>query len=240
MDERLPRHIAIIMDGNGRWAAERGLSRAEGHRAGMEALRRVVEAAQKKGIRHLTVYAFSTENWRRPKQEIDVLMDLLVEYLATEVPKLLEQGVRLLTIGHTEELPPVCQTALSTALAQTAGCDGMTLTLALNYGSRRDIVDAATALARAVARGDLIPDQIDEHTLSKALATRDLPEPDLVIRPSGEVRLSNFLLWESAYAEIYLTSLFWPAFDGDALQEAIDAYTARERRFGGLGGARRL
>ena len=234
MAERGPEHVAIIMDGNGRWAKERGLPRAEGHRAGVQALRRVVEATPDEGIRYLTVYAFSTENWRRPQEEIDVLMDILVEYLAREVPELRRQGVRLNAIGHTEELPPRCQEALAWAFSETAPGETMTLTLALNYGARRDIVDAVAALVRAADTGEISAAEIDERTVARHLSTRHLPDPDLVIRPSGEERLSNFLLWEAAYAELYLTSVFWPDFDRRVLHEAIEAFRLRHRRFGGL------
>lgn len=227
--------MAIIMDGNGRWARARGLSRAEGHREGVKALRRVVEAAQTIGIRYLTVYAFSTENWRRPHEEVEVLMDLLVEYLQKEVPELRRQGVRLRTIGHLEELPERCRRSLKEALDLTAEGENLTLTLALNYGGRRDLADAAALLARGVQRGDVTPEHIDEEMVGRYLSTRDLPDPDLIIRPSGEWRLSNFLLWEAAYAELYMTPVFWPEFSEGELRAAIQAYRSRERRFGGLG-----
>lgn len=234
MREGVPPHVAIIMDGNGRWAKERGLNRAEGHRAGVKALRRVVEAAQPMGIRYLTVYAFSTENWRRPTAEVNVLMDLLVEYLQSEVADLKAQGVHLATIGHIEDLPQRCQTQLAEALAETASGTGMVLTLALNYGGQRDIADACEKIAGLRASGAMPTDAITPETVAAHLSTSHLPPPDLIIRPSGEWRLSNFLLFELAYAELYFTDVFWPEFDGHQLEIAVDAYGRRERRFGGM------
>lgn len=239
MPEGVPRHVAIIMDGNGRWAKEKGLGRAEGHRAGVKALRRVVEAAQPMGIRFLTVYAFSTENWRRPAQEVNVLMDLLVEYLQSEVADLKAQGVRLAAVGHTEDLPARCQEQLAEALAETAGGEGMVLTLALNYGGQRDIADACREIAGLCASGRIPPEEITQEVLAAHLSTRFLPPPDLIIRPSGEWRVSNFLLFELAYAELYFTEVFWPEFDARQLELALDAYRGRDRRFGGVREAER-
>lgn len=235
MDEgRIPTHVAIIMDGNGRWAVRRGLSRAEGHRAGVRALRRVVEISRDLGIRYLTVYGFSTENWRRPKEEVDLLMDLLVEYLRSEVQELKEKGVRLNVIGHIEELPDRCQSSLSEALAITQENSDLVLTLALNYGGRREIVDAAKTLATNARTGSLEVSAISEELFGRLLSTGEMPDPDLIIRPSGEWRLSNFLLWQAAYSEFYMTSVLWPEFGEPELRAAVAAFGARDRRYGGL------
>ncbi len=233
---QVPAHIAIIMDGNGRWAVRRGLARADGHRQGVLALKTIVKAARARDIRYLTVYAFSTENWRRPQAEIDLLMGLLVEFLASEVDELRAQGVRLAVIGHPEELPASCQGALASGLARTAQGQDLVLTLALNYGSRREIVDAARQLAEEAQTGLIAPGEITDQVFSQHLYTRRLPDPDLIIRPSGEWRLSNFLLWQAAYAEIYSTEVLWPDFDAQELDRAIAAYQRRDRRFGALGG----
>lgn len=229
------RHLAIIMDGNGRWAERRGLPRVEGHRAGIEALRRVVEAAPGLGIEVLTVYAFSTENWRRPKAEVDALMALLVEFLHAETPALKAQGVRIRTIGDIAGLPPEPQAALAWAMAETREQRRLVLNLALNYGGRSEIVRAAKKLAREVAAGRLDPEAIDECRFAEALDTAGLPEPDLLIRASGEERLSNFLLWQCAYTEFWMTPTLWPDFDRGDLEMALDAYANRQRRYGGLG-----
>jgi len=229
------RHLAIIMDGNGRWAQRRGLPRVEGHRAGIEALRRVVEAAPALGIEVLTVYAFSTENWRRPKAEVDALMALLVEFLHAETPALKAQGVRIRTIGDITGLPREAQAALAWAMAETREQRRLVLNLALNYGGRSEIVRAARKLAREVAAGRLDPDAIDECRFADALDTAGLPEPDLLIRASGEERLSNFLLWQCAYTELWMTPTLWPDFDRGDLEMALDAYANRQRRYGGLG-----
>lgn len=229
-----PRHVAIIMDGNGRWAVQRGLPRALGHRAGIDALRKVVRAAPDLGVEVLTVYAFSTENWGRPADEVSALMNLLVEYLRSETPELRAEGVTIRTIGDVQGLPLQCQTALTEAMADTLGGRRLVLNLALNYGGRAEIVRATRKLAREVAAGQLAPDAIDEARFAGALDTAGLPEPDLLIRASGEERISNFLLWQLAYTEIFVTPVLWPDFDKDALEAAITAYTRRDRRYGGL------
>jgi undecaprenyl diphosphate synthase len=226
----LPRHIAIIMDGNGRWAQQRGLDRTVGHRQGVKALKPIVKEAARIGIDVLTVYAFSTENWRRPSQEVEVLMGLLVEFLASETPELKEEGVRIRTIGDIARLPMPAQQSLSWAQAETASQTRMILNLALNYGARDEIL-------RAVNRWwqENPGDVLTEAQLSAYLDTADLPDPDLLIRSSGEFRISNFLLWQLAYAEIYISDTLWPDFDAAELRRAIRAYQARHRRFGGLG-----
>ena len=228
----LPRHIAIIMDGNGRWAMSRGLPRLFGHRAGADAVRRIVEACRELGVAALTLYAFSWENRDRPREEIRELMGLLSEFIRRETSTLITHDIRLNMIGRLEELPADVVSHLRQAAAKTAACSRMVLTLALSYGGRQEIVDAARRLARMVQRGDLRPDQIDEPRFAAALYTAGLPDPDLLIRTSGEQRLSNFLLWQSSYTELYVTPTLWPDFSRAALLEAIAEYQRRERRFG--------
>ena len=229
---RVPRHIAIIMDGNGRWATARGLPRILGHRAGAQAVRRVVEACCELGVKALTLYAFSWENWDRPADEIHELMGLLDEFVRGETPTLLANQIRLRAIGRLEELPPGVTANLRRAIEQTAHFERMTLTLALSYGGRQEVVDAARRLARLVQRGELSPEDIDEARVAQQLYAPDLPDPDLLIRTSGEQRLSNFLLWQSSYAELYVTQTLWPDFSKEDLVEAIEEYERRERRFG--------
>ena len=233
----LPKHIAIIMDGNGRWARRRHLPRVAGHRAGVAAVRSTIETAARVGVPCLTLYAFSEENWkRRPKTEVDFLMKLLSRYLKLEVPTLLKNNVRLEYIGRRAELPASVQERMEWARLQTAKNTGLVLTLALNYSARSEIVDAFRSLAAAAARnGGLEHILIDEDAIAQHLYTRNLPDPDLVIRTSGEMRLSNFLLWQLAYAEIFVTPTLWPDFRGLQLLEAIAEYQKRERRYGGLG-----
>lgn len=234
---RLPQHIAIIMDGNGRWARRRHLPRVAGHRAGVAAVRSTVETAARIGIPALTLYAFSEENWKkRPKSEVDFLMRLLCRYLKAEVRTLNENNIRLAYIGRKHELPTVVQSEMAEASEATGTNTGMTLTLALNYSARSEIVDAFRSLAEAASRnGGLDHLELSEQAISENLYTRDLPDPDLVIRTSGEMRLSNFLLWQLAYAEIYVTQTLWPDFRGVQLLEGIEEYQKRERRYGGLG-----
>ncbi len=226
------RHVAIIMDGNGRWAAKRGLPREAGHRAGIEALRRVVRGAPDLGVEMLTVYAFSTENWRRPAEEVSALMRLLVEFLESETPELAAQGVALATIGDLSVLPQESQAALRRALASTAGGGRLLLTLALNYGGRAEIVRAAKKLVRMVQAGDVSLDDVDEAVFARLLDTHAMPDPDLLVRASGEERLSNFLLWQSAYTELWVTETLWPDFGMEHLQQALRAYAGRDRRYG--------
>ncbi len=230
--DRLPRHIAIIMDGNGRWAQARGLPRVLGHRAGMEAVRRTVEGCCEVGIEVLTLYAFSWENWRRPAQEIDDLMGLLEEYIEREVAELHRNHVRVHVIGRMWELPAMVQRSLQSAMTVTRTNTRLLLNLALSYGGRQELVDATRAIAEAVRQGTLDPAQIDESTIERHLATVGIPDPDLLIRTSGELRLSNFLLWQISYSELYVTDCLWPDFNLDELKKAIAAYQHRERRFG--------
>jgi len=234
---RLPKHIAIIMDGNGRWARRRHLPRVAGHRAGVAAVRSTVETAARIGIPALTLYAFSEENWKkRPKSEVDFLMRLLCHFLKAEIQTLNENNIRLRYIGRKHELPESVQREMAEASDATSSNTGMILTLALNYSARSEIVDAFRSLAESAARnGGLDHLVVDEQSISENLYTRDLPDPDLVVRTSGEMRLSNFLLWQLAYAEIYVTQTLWPDFRGLQLLEGIEEYQKRERRYGGLG-----
>ncbi len=225
------RHVAIIMDGNGRWAAAQGEPRVVGHRAGMEALRRIVRAAPSLGVEYLSVYAFSTENWKRPAEEVAALMDLLVEYLRSETDELDREHVRMLFIGERTALPPVCQEEMERAVRRTAGNTGLKLVIAMNYGGRDEIVRAV----RRMIKGELDAGRVDEDVVGAYLDTAGIPDPDLVIRASGEMRLSNYMLWQTAYAEIYVAPQYWPDFDGDVLRQALEAFSQRERRFGGLG-----
>jgi len=230
--EKLPRHIAIIMDGNGRWATAKGLPRILGHRAGAEAVRQVAEACCELGIPALTLYAFSWENWSRPSDEIQELMALLDEFLAKEAPTLRSNQIRLRAIGRLTELPPEVLAHLNQLMAETAQCNRMTLTLALSYGGRQEIVDATRQIAKLVQEGRLAPEQINETLFSQHLYLPDLPDPDLLIRTSGEQRISNFLLWQISYCELYVTLTLWPDFTKEELLEAIRAYQQRDRRFG--------
>ena len=230
----VPRHIAIIMDGNGRWAKARGLPRVAGHRQGAEAARAVLRAAGEAGVECLTLYAFSSENWRRPETEINDLMGLLRFYIGAELNTLHREGIRIKILGDHRAFPPDVAKLVDTAVAKTAGNTRMTLAIALNYGSRAELVHAAQKLAERVASGALAADQIDEAALDASLYTSDLPPLDLLIRTSGERRLSNFLLWQSAYAELLFVDTLWPDFDGAVLRSAVQAFGARERRYGGL------
>ncbi len=234
---RLPKHIAIIMDGNGRWASQRHLPRIAGHRAGVDAVRSTVETAARVGIQSLTLYAFSTENWqRRPRTEVGFLMRLLRRYLKQELPTLQKNNIRLDYIGRQHELPLEVQERMNWAREQTSRNSGLRLTLALNYSARLELVDAFQAIAHAAAHnGGLAHLKLSEELIAQNLYTRHLPELDFVIRTSGEMRLSNFLLWQVAYAEIYVTNTLWPEFRGVHLLEAIAEYQKRERRYGGLG-----
>ena len=228
----LPRHVAIIMDGNGRWARRRGLPRVRGHVAGVEAVRGILRLARKLEISYLTLFAFSEENWQRPPREIRVLMALLRRFLQRELPEMQDNQIALKAIGNLEQLPEAVQRDLAATTAATAAGSKMTLTLALSYGGRSEIVQAAQALAREVQAGRLQPEQIDVALLARCLYTADLPDPDLLIRTSGEYRLSNFLLWQSAYTELYVTDTLWPDFREDDFLAALEAYRQRQRRFG--------
>lgn len=232
--DRLPRHIAIIMDGNGRWAQKRALPRSMGHRAGVEALRKVVKSCSRLGIEVLTVYAFSTENWRRPKDEVGVLMTLLTEYLKKELEELHRNKVVIRAIGGLKDLPQEAQRELEKSMKRTCNNSGLILNLALNYGGRYEIIDAVKRLSTDVLSGRQRVENIDEARFSEALFTHGLPDPDLLIRTSGEMRLSNFLLWQLAYTEIVVVDEFWPDFGEEILLEAIKTYQKRDRRFGGI------
>ena len=230
---QLPRHIAIIMDGNNRWARSRGLPGAAGHKAGVEAIRAVLRAARSHGIEVLTLFAFSSENWLRPRAEVAALMQLFSTYLNSEVKKLHADGVRLRFIGRRDRLKPSLQEKMADAERTTANNTQSTLVIAVDYGGQWDLANAARAVAERVARGELRPDQIDDAALDQHTALADLPKPDLLIRTAGEQRISNFLLWQIAYAELYFTDAFWPDFGERDLLRAIDAFGRRERRFGG-------
>ncbi|MDE0825484.1 MAG: isoprenyl transferase [Akkermansiaceae bacterium] len=230
----IPRHVAIIMDGNGRWAADRGMPRRDGHRAGAESVREVVEGCKELGIDYLTLYAFSSENWNRPKKEIDALMNLLKRFLKEKTKEMHKQNVRLHAIGRLHLLPDDCRAALDNAIASTANNTGLSLILALSYGSREEIIDAASSIAKAAVAGTLDPDALDSETFAAHLATAPFPDPDLLIRTSGELRLSNFLLWQISYAEIVITPKFWPEFKKADLRAAIEEYSRRHRRFGAV------
>jgi undecaprenyl diphosphate synthase len=229
---KLPRHIAVIMDGNGRWAEERGLPRAAGHQAGIASLRDVTRSSRELGIGYLTVYAFSTENWKRPKREVSMLFRLLIKMLRDEMAEMLENGVRLKTIGQTTLLPKQVQEELADAIERTSKNKGLTLTLALSYSGRWDLIHAMQAIALDVRSGKISPEDISEETIRAALTTAEMPDPDLLVRTSGEMRLSNFLLWELAYSEIHVTKTLWPDFRREHLYDAIREYQTRERRFG--------
>jgi undecaprenyl diphosphate synthase len=233
-DLKIPRHIAMIMDGNGRWAKQRGLPRTEGHRIGAQVVRKITEAAGDLGVEFLTLYAFSSENWKRPKQEVDALMKLLVLFLKTELPIMQKQNIRLQAIGRLHALPDFCQEELHRCIAATAQNTGLTLILALSYGGREEIVDGVKSLIESVESGHLDKAMIDTEVFSKHLYTRYYPDPDLMIRTSGEMRLSNFLLWQLSYTEFVITEKLWPDFDRDDLLDAIRIFNQRQRRFGGV------
>ncbi len=229
---RVPRHIAIIMDGNGRWAKQHGLQRVEGHMNGVRGVREALTGATEIGVTHLTLYAFSTENWNRPSDEVNALMDLLVRTVVNELDELHENSVRLNAIGDLDSLPPGCHSTLEDAMRRTAGNTRITLTLALSYSARWELVRAARSIATAVRNGELDPGTIDERTVADHLATRNMPDPELLIRTSGEQRISNFLLWQIAYAELWFTPVLWPDFRREHLFQAVLDFQSRERRFG--------
>ena len=230
--DEIPRHVAIIMDGNGRWAEAQGLERNEGHRAGLESVRAIVRGAHELGIKYLTLYAFSMENWNRPKGEVGELMRLLEHYLEVEIDEVMRNGIQCRAIGRLDRLPRQTQKSVEDAIARTADNREMTLVFALSYGGRCEIVDAARKLLRAAELGELDPERLDEKTFASYLYAPDIPDPDLVIRTGAESRISNFLLWQIAYSEIYTTELMWPAFRKPDLVEAVLEYQTRERRFG--------
>ncbi|MBW2493192.1 MAG: isoprenyl transferase [Deltaproteobacteria bacterium] len=230
--DRIPRHIAIIMDGNGRWAQARGISRNEGHKKGLEALRSVIRSANELGVRWLTLYAFSLENWNRPKMEVASLMGLLERYLEIEIDEVMEKGIRLRSIGRPDRLPKRLQKKVDRAIARTQGNTNMTLVFALSYGGRSEIVDAARKLLRDAELGKIDPESLDEKTFAAYLYDPEVPDPDLLIRTGAELRVSNFLLWQIAYTEIYSTDVMWPDFGERELIDAVRDYQSRERRFG--------
>jgi undecaprenyl diphosphate synthase len=234
---RLPQHVALIMDGNGRWANARGLPRTAGHRAGAEAAERLVRfVGERIGLRYLTLFAFSSENWSRPKDEVDFLMDLLQQFIEEKRREFVEAGIRLRVAGDVDALPKPLRETVRRVVRQTAEGEKMDLTVALNYGGRQDLVRACVGIAEDVAAGRLSPDRIDVDAVAARLHTAGVPDPDLVVRTSGEMRLSNFLLWQSAYAELYFTDVLWPDFAPAELVRAIDVYQRRERRYGGRRG----
>lgn len=230
--ERMPQHIAIVMDGNGRWAKQRGLKRMFGHKQGVDTVHRITEAAAELGVKYLTLYTFSTENWNRPKEEVDALMGLLVDTIVKETPTLMRNNVRLMTIGDTERLPEATKRKFEQCIDETSGNTGLRLVIALSYSSRWEIVEAVKRAAEAVKRGEMQVEDIDEQLVSTLMTTCAIPDPDLLIRTSGELRISNFLLWQLAYAELYFTDCLWPDFTEEEFYKAIISYQHRERRFG--------
>ncbi len=228
----IPKHVAIIMDGNGRWAKSQGKNRVFGHKNGVEAVHKIVESAQKRGIKYLTLYTFSTENWNRPQKEVSSLMDLLIKVLQNQLERMLHNNVRLNTIGDTSKLPPIVEKNLMDTIDRTKNNDGIVLTLALNYGAKEEIKHAFQKIAVKVKNNIISPENVDETIINEHLYTRNLPEVDLLIRTSGEQRISNFLLWQIAYAELYFTNVLWPDFDANQFDKAILSYQQRERRFG--------
>lgn len=229
---KMPRHIAIIMDGNGRWAQSRGLDRSEGHAEGVKTVRRITEAASKAGIEYLTLYTFSTENWNRPKEEVDALMHLIVLAIERETPDLIKNNVRLTAIGDMNRMPEEARERLRRCMKETSHCTGLTLVLALSYSSRWEIVEACKSIAADVAAGTLTTEEIDDRLFACRLSTSEMPDPDLLIRTGGDMRVSNFLLWQIAYSELYVTPTYWPDFTEADFYDAIESYAGRQRRFG--------
>lgn len=234
---RMPRHIAVIMDGNGRWAQQKGLPRLAGHSAGGRTVRRVVTECARLGLEALTLYSFSIENWKRPADEIDGLMELCTEYLVNERASMVENNIRFVQIGRRGGLPPAVLRELDTTIDATQNCTGMTVALALNYGARAEITDAMKSIARDVCDGAFDVDAIDEELISSRLYTAGMPDPDLLIRTAGEMRISNYLLWQISYAELHVTDVLWPDFAEHDVHEAIRDFAARERRFGAIDAA---
>jgi len=230
--KEVPIHVAIIMDGNGRWAKKQGKDRIEGHKAGVESVRNAVKASIECGVKYLTLYAFSTENWKRPKEEVDALMELLVIAIEKEVPELMKNNIRLNAIGNLSSLPEKSRQSLYQSIELTKNNTQLTLTLALSYSSKWEITNACKLIAQKVKQGLLNPEDIDESTIQNHLNTADLPDPELIIRTSGEHRISNFLLWQAAYAEFYFTTVYWPEFTKEEFYKAILDFQKRERRFG--------
>lgn len=233
-NQKIPRHVAIIMDGNGRWATARNLPRSAGHKAGAERISDLLECAKKFAIPFITVYAFSTENWKRPQPEVDALMKLLDHFLSSYTNKLMAENIRLCVIGRREQLSQKLQKKIADAVEQTAQNSALTFTIALNYGGRSEISDAAKKIAFDIQSGKIAPGDVDENLFAQYLYQPELPDVDLLIRTSGELRISNFLLWQISYAEIFVTPVLWPDFDGKVMQQALDSFNHRERRLGGL------
>jgi len=232
IQDRIPRHIAIIMDGNGRWAKRQGMARMFGHRQGVETVHRITEAAAELGVEFLTLYAFSTENWNRPKEEVDALMVLLVDTIVKETPTLMKNNISLQTIGDLSRLPQATRDKFLECIEQTSQNTGLTLVIALSYSARWEIIEATKRIASAVKDGQLLLEDINEEVLSNYMTTAQMPDPDLLIRTSGELRISNFLLWQLAYSELYFTNCLWPEFTNEEFYHAIVDYQHRERRFG--------
>jgi undecaprenyl diphosphate synthase len=233
--EKLPRHIAVIMDGNGRWARQRGLPRIEGHRRGAESVRRVIEECARLGLDQLTLYCLSSENWKRPAEEIGFLMQLLEQYMIQQRSEIMEHNLRMAVIGRREGLPDGALREMDRTVALSSANTGLRVCLAINYGSRAEMADAVRGVAEEVRAGRLAPQQITEETISSHLYTAGMPDPDLLVRTAGEMRVSNFLLWQISYAELWVTDVCWPEFDEAQLHAAIRGYAARDRKFGGLG-----
>lgn len=232
--ERIPEHIGIIMDGNGRWAKAKGYPRTLGHKAGVETIRRVLKEAQRLGVKYITLYAFSTENWKRPKEEVGALMKLLVQYFRSELNELHENGVVVNTIGDISKLPKECIKEIEIAKEKTKNNTGIVMNLALNYGGRDEIVRAVKSLVKDAVEGKILTEEIDEKSIERYLYTAKMPDPDMIIRPSGEQRLSNFLLWQCAYSEFWYSDINWPDFTEQDLRKAIFDFQNRDRRFGGI------
>ena len=230
--ERMPQHVAIIMDGNGRWAKKQGLARMFGHKQGVEVVHNITEAAAELGLRYMTLYTFSTENWNRPKEEVDALMTLLVDTIAKETPTLMKNNVRLLTIGDLDRLPDAAHKKFLGCIEQTAANTGLSLVIALSYSSRWEITNAVRKAVEAAQKGTIRPEDVNEELVSDLMTTKNMPDPDLLIRTSGELRISNFLLWQLAYSELYFTDCLWPEFTVEEFYKAIVDYQHRERRFG--------
>lgn len=230
--ERMPQHVAIIMDGNGRWAKKQGLARMFGHKQGVEVVHNITEAAAELGLRYMTLYTFSTENWNRPKEEVDALMTLLVDTIAKETPTLMKNNVRLLTIGDLDRLPEAAHKKFLGCIEQTAANTGLSLVVALSYSSRWEITNAVRKAVEAAQKGTIRPEDVNEELVSDLMTTKNMPDPDLLIRTSGELRISNFLLWQLAYSELYFTDCLWPEFTVEEFYKAIVDYQHRERRFG--------
>lgn len=229
---RLPKHVAVIMDGNGRWAKQRGLDRSMGHVEGVNTVRRITEIASEIGVKYLTLYTFSTENWNRPQEEVDALMNLIVVAIERETPDLIKNNVRLTMVGDMERMPEFAATRLKKCMDDTSHCNGLTLILALSYSSRWEILEACKNIATQVKDGEILVEDINDELFSRNLSTKDIPDPDLLIRTAGDFRISNYLLWQIAYSELYFTNIFWPDFSKDDFCSAVIEYQSRERRFG--------